>query len=372
MSQAVRVLQVVGRLNIGGAESRIMDLYRNIDRDKVQFDFVQHMTEKGAYQDEAESLGAHIYCMPRFRLYNYFSYKKSWERFFKEHSEIQIVHGHMTSTAAIYLPIAKKYCDAYTIAHARSAGVDKGIKGYVTKFLRKGLACKCDSCFSCSDLASEAVFGKKNIGKVKFIPNAIDTEKFRYDINIRRRIRAEWGISEKDLVIGHVGRFDLVKNHAYMLEILSECLKRNRSVKLFLVGDGPLRDDIKLKADKLGVDAHVIFAGRQRDVYNYYQAFDFFIFPSFYEGLPGTAIEAQASGLHGILSDRITRQAAVTDLIKFKSIDVPAREWADEIFNTDISGRRSRSDDVRNAGFDIKEQAKKMSEFYYENSVSHK
>ncbi len=372
MSQAVRVLQVVGRLNIGGAESRIMDLYRNIDRDKIQFDFVQHMAERGAYQDEAESLGAHVYCMPRFRLYNYFSYKKSWKRFFKAHPEIRIVHGHMTSTAAIYLPLAKKYCSAYTIAHARSAGVDKGIKGYITRLLRSRLAYKCDSCFSCSDLASEAVFGRKNIGKVEFIPNAIDTEKFSYDADMRRRIRAKWGISENDFVIGHVGRFDLVKNHAYMLEILSECVKKNKHVKLFLVGDGPLRDEIKLKADKLGIGDCVIFAGRQRDIYNYYQAFDFFLLPSFYEGLPGTAIEAQASGLHCVLSDRITRQAAVTDLIKFKSIDIPASEWADEILDTDISDRRSRSDDVRAAGFDIKEQARKMSEFYYENSVSHK
>ncbi len=372
MLQTVRVLHVLGRLNVGGAESRIMDLYRNIDRDRIQFDFVHHMTKRGAYQEEIESLGGHVYCMPRFRLYNYFSYKKSWEKFFKEHQEIQIVQGHMTSTASIYLPIAKKYCNAYTIAHARNAGVSKGIKGYVTKLIRKRLADKCDSCFSCSDLASEAVFGKKNIEKVKFIPNAIDVDKFSYDPNIRSLIRKDWGISETDLVLGHVGRFDEVKNHAYMIEILRECVKRNRSVKLFFVGDGPLRDEIRLKADKLGLGGHVIFAGIRKDVYNYYQAFDFFIFPSFYEGLPGTAIEAQASGLHGILSDRITRQAAVTDLIKFKSIDVPAREWADEIFNTDISGRRSRSDDVRNAGFDIKEQAKKMSEFYYENSVSHK
>ena len=157
-----------------------------------------------------------------------------------------------------------------------------------------------------------------------------------------------------------------------MLEILKECVRRNKTVKLFLIGDGPLKDEIRLKADKLGLGNSVIFAGRQREACNYYQAFDFFILPSFYEGLPGTAIEAQASGLHGILSDRITRQAAVTDLIKFKSIDIPASEWADDILGADISERRSRSDDVRNAGFDIKEQAKKMGEFYYENSVSHK
>jgi glycosyltransferase involved in cell wall biosynthesis len=364
MKEKIRILHVVGRLNVGGAESRIMDLYRNIDREHIQFDFIQHMSQKGAYQDEVESLGGHVYSIPRFRIYNYFQYKESWKRFFREHREIDVVHGHMTSTASIYLPIAKKTIGAYTIAHARSAGVDKGFKGYVTKLLRKNLSKKCDSCFTCSRLAAQAVFGEKNIDSVKLVPNAIDVEKFAYNVIVRNNIRANYKIFENDFVIGHVGRFDTVKNHEYMLEILAECLKRKKTVKLMLVGDGILKSEIEHKVNDRGLGENVIFAGNQKNIFDYYQAFDFFILPSFYEGLPGTAIEAQTSGLHGILSDKITQEAVVTDLMKFMSIELPASKWADEILSTDIGTRKSMVDEVRNAGFDVKEQARKLGEFY--------
>lgn len=364
MQRPIRVLHVVGKLNRGGAESRIMDLYRNIDREQIQFDFVQHMEAEGAYQAEAEALGGHVYHVPRFRGLNYFQYKKSWKRFFLEHPEIDIVHGHMTSTAAVYLPIAKKYAGAYTIAHARSAGVDSGIKGCITKLLRKNLAKRCDQCFSCSLLAAEAVFGRKNKDQVKIIPNAVEVERFAYNADTRARLRTALGINDDELVIGHVGRFDTVKNHAYMLEILAACLKARASVKLLLVGDGSLRARIGQQAERMGIAAHVIFAGSQKNVQDYYQAFDFFILPSFYEGLPGTAIEAQVSGLKGLLSDRITTEALVTDLMQMKSIDAPPQEWAREILAADTGNRKSRVDEVRAAGYDVKRQAENLSDFY--------
>ena len=138
-NQPTIVLHVVGRLDIGGAESRIMDLYRNIDRGKVQFYFVQHTSERCAFEEEVECLGGKVYHVPRFNVKNYFSYKKAWEDFFKAHPEIKVVQGHMTSTGAIYLPIAKKAGVEITIAHARSAGVDPGLKGYLTRFLRRDL-----------------------------------------------------------------------------------------------------------------------------------------------------------------------------------------------------------------------------------------
>ncbi|MCM1182540.1 MAG: glycosyltransferase family 1 protein [Roseburia sp.] len=364
MGKVIRVLHVVGRLNIGGAEGRIMDLYRNIDRDKIQFDFMQHMADEAVYQAEVEKMGGHVYHVPRFRVYNYFGYKKSWERFFTEHPEIDIVHGHMTSTAAIYLPIAKARLGAYTIAHARNAGVDRGIKGYMTKWLRRNLSKRCDQCFTCSRLAGEAVFGRRNADRVTTIPNAIDVERFAYNPQTRAAMREQLGLGGGDFVIGHVGRFDTVKNHAYMLEILSACLKKKPSVKLLLVGDGRLRGETEQKAERLGIAKSVIFAGNRKNVYDYYQAFDFFIMPSFYEGLPGTAIEAQASGLHGILSDRITTEAVVTDLMCMKSIDAPPEEWADEILAARTGERTSRTEELRAAGFDVKEQVKRLSDFY--------
>ena len=191
MTEPIRVLHVLGGLSIGGAESRIMDLYRNMDRKKIQFDFLIHTTEKQHFEEEVTKLGGKIYRVPRFKVYNWFSYEKALKQFFSHHKEFRAVHGHMTSTASIYLPIAKKAGIPITIAHSRSAGVDGGIKGVVTKILRRSLKHKADYCLACSKEAGEAVFGKKWVeqGKVQVIPNAIETEKYVYDIKAREDMR---------------------------------------------------------------------------------------------------------------------------------------------------------------------------------------
>lgn len=388
MSQPLIVLHVVGRMDIGGAESRIMDLYRHIDREKIQFYFMQHTSHKCAFEDEVASLGGKVYHVPRFRVTNYFSYRKAWKEFLKEHPEIQVVHGHMTSTAAIYLPIAKKAGVQTTIAHARSAGVDPGLKGYVTRFLRRNLYRKCDYRFTCSGLAAEAVFGsqKKKNRKAYFIPNAIEVDKFKFKKEIREKLRQSLGI-EKAFVIGHVGRFSPMKNHEYMLQILIQCMKMEKEkmlspMVLMFLGDGELKKPIMEKAKEMGIMERVLFLGNQKDVYRYYQAMDFFLLPSFYEGLPGTAIEAQAAGLCGILSDAVTKEAVVTDLLELRSIKEKASVWAEKIVKENqrrtqmiqeqgrekaeelLLQRGSYAELVKQASFDVKEQAKRMQEFY--------
>lgn len=386
MSSPIIVLHVVGRLDIGGAESRIMDLYRNIDREKVQFHFVQHTSDRCAFQDEVERLGGKVYHVPRFNVKNYFAYKKAWTKFFAAHPEIKVVQGHMTSTAAIYLPIAKKAGVEITIAHARSAGVDPGAKGMMTRFLRRDLYKKCDYRFTCSALAGEAVFGnqKEESRKATFIPNAIDIDKFKFEEETRKQIRYELGM-EENFVVGHVGRFSHMKNHKYMLEILEQCIALEKEkdlpeTKLMFLGDGELKEEIMELAVAKGISSRVLFMGNKRDVYRYYQSMDFFLLPSFYEGLPGTAVEAQASGLPGILSDSVTAEAVVTDLIQMRSIQEDAKAWAEEIlkasekmstyqretdsYTISTKSRNLYADVVRQASFDVKEQAKRMQEFY--------
>ena len=375
MSETIIVLHVVGRLNIGGAESRIMDLYRHINREKVQFHFMQHTAERCAFEEEVESLGGKVYHVPRFNVKNYFAYKKAWQEFFQTHPEIKVVHGHMTSTATIYLPIAKKAGVEITIAHARSAGVDSGLKGHLTRFLRRNLYQKCDYRFTCSELAGEDVFGnQKEIGrKAKFIPNAIEVDKFAFDQEVREQIRRELGISYK-FVIGHVGRFSHMKNHKYMLQILEQCIKIEREQRLpetvlMFLGDGELKEEIYSRAVEMGISSRVLFLGNRKDVYRYYQAMDYFLLPSLYEGLPGTAIEAQASGLPGILSDTVTKEAVVSDLLQMRSIKENPQLWAKEIIeesqkNKESSHRAMYVDVVKKASFDVEEQAKRMQEFY--------
>lgn len=367
------ILHVVGRLDIGGAESRIMDLYHNIDKEKVQFVFCQHTTDRCAYEDEIKSMGGKVYYIPRFRIINFFSYKRAWQRFFEEHAEIDVVHGHMTSTASIYLPIAKRNGVSVTIAHARSAGTDRGLKGIATKIMRKKLWKKTDVMIACSMLAGRAVFGEQAMqqGKVRLFPNAIEVERFAYDAGIRKEVREKLKL-QNSFVLGHVGRFSPVKNHEYLLKILKECIKLEEKqqlpqIKLMLLGDGELRENTERLANQMGIASRVLFLGNRRDIYRYYQAMDFFLLPSFYEGLPGTAIEAQASGLPGIISDTITHEAVITERFTQKDISTTARVWAEEIIRympAESMGRKGYEEKVRKAGFDVKEQVVRMQKFY--------
>lgn len=383
MNQPIIVLHVLGRLDRGGAESRVMDLYRNIDRKKVQFYFVKHTEEKCAYDEEIEGLGGKIFVIPRFNVKNYLVYRRAWINLITSHKEIGIIHGHMTSTASIYLPIAKSMGKIITIAHARSAGVDPGLKGYMTKFLRRSLYKKCDFRFTCSEVAGEAVFGKQQDKKKKafFIPNAIEVDKFSFQPQIRNQVREELNLKDS-FVIGHVGRFSFMKNHKFLLEILEECLQLEKErclpkVMLLLLGKGELEEEIRKRAIEKGISSRILFLGNREDVNHYYQAMDYFLLPSFYEGLPGTAVEAQAAGLSGLLSDQIAKEVMITDLMEQKSIQISAKDWAEKILQEwekatpedieKLTNLRSRYGNwVREAGFDVIGQAKRLEAFYQE------
>ena len=371
-NKPLHVLHVFGRLNRGGAESRVMDLYRNVDRTKVQFDFMQHTTKVCDFQPEIEQLGGKVYHVPPFRFWNYLSYCKAWKQFIREHPEIRIVHGHMTSTASVYLPIARKK-GVFTIAHSRNAGVDKGIKGKLTKFLRRNLKEKCDRCFACSKLAGEAVFGKEAMeqGRVTIIPNAIDAAGFTFDPEVRRQKREELHIQPEEFLIGEVGRFDPQKNQKYAVEILAECRKKNFPAKLILIGEGPLMETVRQQVEELQLQKYVIFTGLQKDVVPFYQAMDFFLLPSFYEGLPGVAVEAQASGLRGILSDAITTETAMTSLMEFRSVQEPPEVWADRIMACGHYERQNTLVQMQKAGFDVKSLAKQLQDFYLRVNEDH-
>lgn len=371
MGTPVRVLHVLGSTNLGGAESRIMDLYRHIDRSRVQFDFLVHTGKKGYFDEEITMMGGHIYRVPRFRIYNYFSYVHELKKFFRQHHEYQAIQGHMTSTAAIYLPIAKSAGIPVAIAHARSAGVDQGIKGIVTRWMRQSLPEKTDYMFTCSELAGISVFGQKAMdeGKTVFIPNAIDCRKFDYNPETRTRIREELGF-EDQYVIGHVGRFHYAKNHEYLLQVFAalcqekEYMESGKDYALLLLGDGEGMEDAKRLSEKLGIEKKVYFAGKKSNIWDYYQAMDYFIYPSRYEGLPGTVLEAQASGLRCLMSDSICQEVMVTELVKAMSIKEDAGKWASYVKETEDYVRISHQEKVAEAGFDVERQAEKMMKFY--------
>ncbi len=360
----LRVLQVLGKTGLGGAESRIMDLYRHMDREQIQFDFLIHYKEKGYFDDEIKRLGGNIYYLPSFRVYNYFTYKRACRLFFEEHSYFTAVHGHMTSTAAIYLPEAKRAGIPLTIAHARSAGVDKGVKGFITKLLRKNLYRKCDKMFACSDLAAEAVFGKKRYkeNRVTILPNAVDTKEFVPNEEVRIQLRRQYSLEDK-FVIGHVGRFHYAKNHEFLLEVFAQILKQKDNAVLMLLGDGPLKEQTEQKAREMGIANKVIFTGNQTPVAPFYQSFDFLLFPSRFEGLPGTVVEAQAAGLKCLISDTITKQVKATELVKFMSIEETAEKWADEVLRWEEMPETVNCN-LSDTNFDVNKQVEFYKELY--------
>lgn len=363
----VRVLHVLGTTNLGGAESRVMELYRAINKERVQFDFLVHTDTQGHYDKEIQNLGGSIYHVPRFKGINYLAYRKALTDFFREHHDYVAVQGHMTSTASIYLPIAKQAGIPVTIAHARSAGVDRAVKGLLTKILRRSLKKKADYCFTCSAKAAEAVYGKGWVqkGNVWTIPNAIDAKRFEYNIDTRKQIRSVLNVSDK-FVVGHVGRFGFMKNHAYVLDVFGELCKKRADAVLILIGTGTLEEEMKAKAKAMGLEDKIQFLGNHSDVECYYQAFDYFVFPSFFEGFPGSVLEAQAAGLHCLVSDHVTREVALTELVSYRSIEEPAAVWANEIAanSEQHKTRESKSAQIIEKGFDVRQQAAKMEAFY--------
>ncbi|MCR5657682.1 MAG: glycosyltransferase [Butyrivibrio sp.] len=415
MQEPIRILHVFGKLGLGGAESRIMDLYRHMDRSRVQFDFLVHseaeatgkkcpssdelmlVREPDYFDSTVKKLGGNIYAVPRFHGTNARDYKNALRMFFMQHrGEWKMIQGHMTSTASIYLPIAKSCGINTTIAHARSAGVDPGIKGVVTKMIRKPLSSAetCDYRFACTENAARAVFGDMltDAGLVRVVPNAIDLRRFVYNQEVRDKVRKELGLSNA-IVIGHVGRFHYAKNHEFLIrtfasfvnilnhdEANSFSMLHGMRVRLLMLGEGSLMESMKKLANDLHVLDYCIFAGNKSNANEYYQAMDYFLFPSRYEGLPGTVVEAQAAGLQCLVSDSITPEVDITPLVSRLSIEEEPAVWARKILNDlllrdvdqdsiiPIGDRTSSSDplieQIKLAGFDVKTQAALMESFY--------
>ena len=381
MSDTIRVLHVLGGVGLGGAESRIMDLYRQMNRDEIQFDFLVHSeamnhihgrTESDRcirkpefYDEEITRLGGHIYALPKFKVYNYFAYRRAVRDFFEKHHAFRVVQGHMTSTAGIYLPIAKKYGISITVAHSRNAGVVKGAKGIATKFFRRNLAKKADYCFACSKFAGEDVFGKEAMrqGRVKIIHNAIDAGRFTYNPDRRAKVRERLGLTDR-FVLGHVGRFNYQKNHPYLIDIFAAVCSKRQDAVLLLLGEGPDMERIREKCRQLKIEDRVRFMGNQKQPEEFYQAMDIFLLPSFFEGLPGVLVEAQAAGLRCFVSDTVTREAQAVDSVTYLSIAQPASEWAERICEAADYERRDTYQKMRDAGFDVETQAEGYRIFY--------
>jgi glycosyltransferase involved in cell wall biosynthesis len=349
----------------GGAETMIMNLYRNVDRTKIQFDFVENEGDETAFDAEIRSMGGRIYHCPRYRGKNHFAYTRWWHTFFKEHpNQYPIVHGHIGSTAAIYLSIAKKY-GAFTIAHSHSAGEGSAmyrVFSYPTRFVA-------DHFFACSKAAGISRYGRlvgMDHSRCDVLNHAVDAQKFAYSLEIRAKIRKVLEIADNALVVGHTGRFVDVKNHTFLLDVFADLLKIEPRAMLLLVGDGELRPQIEQKIQTLNIESNVILTGIQSNVWDYYQSMDVFVFPSLYEGLPLTLVEAQASGLPCCISDTVPAESAVTELACFRSLEDGTLAWVNWILERAKEPRRNMFDRIVSTGYEISATSKWLENFYTE------
>lgn len=365
MSAPIRILQMMAVLELGGSQSMVMNLYRAIDKDKVQFDFIVDHPDKNDWRKEIKAMGGRVYDFPRFTGKNFFKIKKAWSDFFSNHKEYNILHTHSRSYASIYIPIAKRH-GLVTIAHSHSTSNGRGAISLAKDIMQLPIRYQADYLFACSQTAGEWLFGKRAMRSAKFwiIPNAIDCRQFIFNPVIRGRIRKELG-ADNDFLIGHVGRMVPPKNHLFLLEIFAEVRNAREDAKLILIGDGELRPLIEAKARDMGINEAVLFLGPKQNVSDYYQAMDCFVFPSLWEGLGITVIEAQVSGLPCIVSENVPRAVDVVDgLVRRLDLDSGMRAWAEVLKNLKTSDRHSHLDEMMRSGYDISGSAAEMQEFY--------
>lgn len=366
-NQPLRVLHVVTSMNRGGLETMIMNYYRHIDRQRVQFDFLVHRDERADYDDEIESLCGNIYRIPRLVPWS-IRYRKSLNSFFDSHPEYSIVHVHQDCLSSIALKTAKKHGVPVRIAHSHSTNIDKNIKYFIKIIYRRFITKYATKLMACSEAAGKWMFCCKDSSKFTILPNAVDAKKFDFNTQLRTDLRKELGISQNDFVLGHIGRFAPEKKHEFIIDIFNLFLKSNPNARLVLVGDGELRNAIEKKVANLGLTEYVRFTGTVSNVSHFLQVMDAFVFPSKYEGLGIALIEAQTSGLPCVISESLPNECVIcSDLISRISINDSAKKWVECILGFSNSSRKGRSDDIVSAGYDINECAKKLEEFYLES-----
>lgn len=365
-SQPLRVLHVLGFFDHGGTESLVINLLRKIDRKKIMFDFVVHSEAEGVYEKEVKELGAHIYRVPKYKGYNHLSYVKAWETIFSDHPEYKIVHGHVRSTASIYLKIAKEY-GLTTIAHSHSVSSGSGIAGRARQFFQRNIVTHSDYKLACSIYAGEWLFGENTVLNPDFyvMKNAINAETYLFNSKTRQTYRKDLGLTDKK-VIGHIGRFHESKNHKRLVELFSSIKKVVPEAVLLLIGEGQLLPEIKQQVVKEGLSDSVMFLGSRDDAAQLYQAMDLFLFPSLYEGLGIAVVEAQASGLPSIVASSIPEEAIFTPFVNVFSLKEDNSIWISAAFSELGADKRWPVDleDIKEAGYDIDATAK-----WYESFV---
>ena len=377
MDYPIRILHIVSIMNRGGLETFIMNTYRNIDRKKVQFDFLVNREESGVYDDEIQRLGGRRYNIPHIQKVGYKRHKKIFRDFLIEHNNYKTIHSHVNELSGIYLREAKKIGIPVRISHSHNTkSCNKfNLKGILKLILRKYsksmIIHSATDYFACSNAAANWLYGKAITNEKSIIvKNGIDTQKFTYDAKIRLKKRLELGAEDKTFLIGNVASFTSQKNHIGLIDIFHKTLNKIPYARLCLVGDGDLKDDIYKEVKKRGIEDKVLFLGLRDDINELMMSFDVFLLPSLYEGLPVVLVEAQTTGVNCIVSSSVTNEVDLgLDLVHFiDNSDI--NMWIDMIckINKKIkksqNNRTSDINKISKIGYDINTTSKLLEDIY--------
>ena len=364
--EPIRIAHIIGKWIGGGVESVVMNYYRNIDKSKIQFDFICDEDSTNIPRAEIESMGGRIILIPPYQ--KVYKYQKELKKVLKE-GQYKIVHSHINALSVFPLRAAKKAGIPVRIAHSHSTTNKKEWKKNLLKMALKPFSkVYATDYFACTEHAGRWLFGDKEFdkGNVYVLNNAIDLDKFKYDEQVRIAKRKELGIDDNTIIIGHAGRFVAQKNHEFIIDVFNEVHRENKNTKLMLIGKGPLEEQIKEKVKQYGLTEAVMFLGqRPEDIHELYQAMDVFLFPSLYEGLGMVAIEAQCSGLPCICSTEVPQIAKVTENIEFIDLKENIKKWTKEILlRVNNDRKKDYIEQVGECGYNIKSEVKKLENKY--------
>ena len=365
-----RLLCIVSAMNAGGAETFLMKIYRGLDKEKYQMDFCVNSNEN-FYAEEIKKLGGKIYVIP-LKSKNPIKFFKAMKKVVNENKYEYVLRISCHSLSVIDLLAAKSGGAKHLIMRSSNASSGCRAKEFLHKtfqFLPKSIP---DIKLAPSKLAAEYTFGKKQVenGQVTILNNGLDIKLFKFNNEIREKYRKELNIEDK-FVIGHVGRFNEQKNHNFLIQIFNEIKKKQDNAILLLIGQGELENKVKQQVHEYGLDDSVVFLGVRKDIPNLLFSMDLFLFPSFFEGMPNTVIEAQTTGLPCLISDSITAEAEVTKLVHFESLNKSADEWAEALLNISkekvFSNRECAAEKMKEKGYDINDCIKKFEEVIFNN-----
>lgn len=353
---------MISCMNTGGAETFLMKMYRTMDETKYQMDFCVNVQEKGYYDDEIHLLGGKIFRIPS-KSENVKEFKKQLTAIIQKEKYEYVFRITSNGAGFMDLKIAKKAGARVCAARSSNSSDGSGIKSKIAHRLGRWLYRKyVDVKIAPSDLAAEYTFGKPAVqkGEVALLHNGVDLNVFRFDEVGRENIRKEFGISQDQTVVGHIGRFSEQKNHKFLLDIFYQMYTQDNNAVLLLVGCGELENEVRKKIKELGLENNVIFAGVRSDVPQLLSAMDVFVFPSFYEGMPNTVIEAQATGLPCVIADTITKEADITGLVQYLPLSNSAEEWAQVAIRAISKERKNTKSDFIKNKYDIESVAKEF------------